>query len=138
MAYSRHLPIFAIVEDGLKREGLLEPGYDWYVLSLPLETSQLNCQQFTGILSDWKEKILKYQHNQRAFPDASEMTVAQLAGSLKPVQLWSLLLVLAGLIGSAFTLGTQFRELSPKQSQAIHQESRLQLHALHLLLQTVR
>ena len=42
MAYSRHLPIFVITEEGLKAEGLLEPGYDWFVLPVPLDQSKLN------------------------------------------------------------------------------------------------
>jgi hypothetical protein len=121
MAYSRHLPIFAVVEEGLKSEGLLEPGYNWYVLSLPLESSQLHTQQFNGILSDWKSKIFKYKHNRTNLTNASEMTISDLLGSLKPVQLWTLLLTMAGLIGGAFTLGIQLRELLPKHNNAIHQ-----------------
>ena len=31
MAYSRRLPLMVILESGLKSEGLLEAGYDWYV-----------------------------------------------------------------------------------------------------------
>jgi hypothetical protein len=31
MAYSRGYPLMVIVEEGVKSEGLLENGYDWYV-----------------------------------------------------------------------------------------------------------
>jgi hypothetical protein len=121
MAYSRHLPIFAVVEAGLKAEGLLEPGYDWFVLSLPLEPSQLNSVQFNGILSDWKSKIFNYSPVKASPVSASEMTIAELIGTLKPVQLWSLLVAVLGLIGGAFALGVRLQELSPRHNNAVHQ-----------------
>ena len=37
MSYSRRLPLLVIVQDGLKHEGLLEPGYDWYFQTIPLD-----------------------------------------------------------------------------------------------------
>jgi len=126
MAYSRHLPIFVITEEGLKAEGLLEPGYDWFVLPVPLDQSKLNTAQFNGILSDWKGKVLKYKSSSVQRINAGEMSVAELVGSLKPVQLWSLLLTLAGLIGGAFTLGLKLQEIAPKHNNAIHQSRPLE------------
>ena len=126
MAYSRRLPIFVITEEGLKAEGLLEPGYDWYVLSLPLDSSQLNSTQFNGILSDWKSKIAKHKSKAVSRVNAGEMTVAELVGSLKPVQLWSLLIAMAGLIGGAFAFGSKLQEITPKHNNAIHQSRPLQ------------
>lgn len=121
MAYSRHLPIFVITEEGLRAEGLLEPGYDWFVLSIPLDPSKLNTAKFNGILSDWKSKILKHKSSSLQRINAGEMTVAELTGSLKPVQLWSLLIAMAGLIGGAFALGMKLQEIAPKHNNAIHQ-----------------
>lgn len=121
MAYSRRLPIFVITEEGLKSEGLLEPGYDWFVLSVPLDPSKLNSLQFNGILSDWKSKIMKHKSSSAQRTNAGEMSVAELAGSLKPVQLWSLLITLAGFVGGAFTLGLKFQEIVPKHNGAFHQ-----------------
>ena len=126
MAYSRHLPIFVITEEGLKAEGLIEPGYDWFVLSVPLDSSRLNTLQFNGVLSDWKSKILKYKSSSVQRINAGEMSVAELAGSLKPVQLWSLLIALAGFVGGAFTLGLKFQEIAPKHNNAIHQSRPLE------------
>lgn len=58
MAYTKHLPLLVIVEAGLKAEGLLEPGYDWYVQTVPLEATALASNEFNGVLADWKEKVL--------------------------------------------------------------------------------
>ena len=126
MAYSRHLPIFAIVEAGLKAEGLLEPGYDWFVLSLPLDPSQLNSAQFNGILSDWKSKIFNFRPIKASSVSAYEMTIAELIGTLKPVQLWSFLIAMLGLIGGAFALGIRLQELSPRHNNAMLQSGSLQ------------
>ena len=57
MAYSRNLPLMVIVEEGLRSEGLLERGYDWYVQRVPLDTTFLNTNEFNGILASWKNKI---------------------------------------------------------------------------------
>jgi hypothetical protein len=46
-----------IVEEGLRSEGLLERGYDWYVQRVPLDTTFLNTNEFNGILASWKNKI---------------------------------------------------------------------------------
>lgn len=54
------------------------------------------------------------------------MSVAEIVGSLKPVQLWSLLLALAGLIGAAFTLGLKLQEIAPKHNNTIHQSRPLE------------
>jgi len=127
MAYSRRLPIFVITEEGLKAEGLLEPGYDWFVLSVPLDPSKLNTPQFNGILSDWKGKILKHKAASVQKINAGEMSMADLIGSLKPVQFWSLLMALAGIAGSAFTLGMRFQENAQKHNNAIHQSRPLEI-----------
>jgi hypothetical protein len=121
MAYSRHLPIFVITEEGLKAEGLLEPGYDWFVLSIPLDPASLSSPKFNGILSDWKGKISNHKSSSLKRINPGEMSVAELLGSLKPVQLWSLLIAMTGLVVSAFTLGLKLQEISPKHNNAIHQ-----------------
>src|SRR5690349_19335419 len=41
MSYSSGLPILVIVENGIKSEGLLEKGYDWFVNWVDLDKSPL-------------------------------------------------------------------------------------------------
>jgi len=114
MAYTKHLPLLVIVEEGLKAEGLLESGYDWYVQSLPLEAAALGTGEFNGVLADWKQKVM-----QAAQPSASpgrlrgsklnpaELTVLELLGALRPVQLWCVTIALAGLLAGAFQAGSR-------------------------------
>ena len=57
MAYSRNLPLMVVVENGLRSEGLLEHGYDWYVLWIEPVPSALATLEFNGVLADWKFKM---------------------------------------------------------------------------------
>jgi hypothetical protein len=57
MAYSRGLPLMVVVEDGLRGEGLLERGYDWYVQSVTPEPESLHSNEFNGVLASWKQKM---------------------------------------------------------------------------------
>jgi hypothetical protein len=105
MAYARGLPLMVVVEAGLKSEGLLERGYDWYVQSVKPEAAALNTNEFSGVLASWKQKMVETPKKAPASKTASDLTVAELLGGLKPVQLWSVLVALAATIASAFALG---------------------------------
>lgn len=104
MSYARGLPLMVILEAGLKSEGLLERGYDWYVQWVKPEVAALHSNEFNGVLASWKEKMIK--GSKKSPPKApSELTVSELIGGLRPVQLWSVLGALAALVAGAFALG---------------------------------
>ncbi|MFH2045416.1 MAG: hypothetical protein ABIK92_09760 [Pseudomonadota bacterium] len=105
MSYAHGLPLMVIVEAGLKSEGLLERGNDWYVQWVKPETSALNSNEFNGVLASWKQKMADTPKNISQPKDFSDFTVAELLGGLKPVQLWSVLAALAALVAGAFALG---------------------------------
>ena len=105
MSYTRGLPLMVIVEAGLKSEGLLERGYDWYVQSVKLEAAALHSNEFNGVLSSWKQKMAEIPKRVSASRAPSDLTVAELLGGLKPAQLWTVLVALAALVGGAFALG---------------------------------
>lgn len=105
MSYTRGLPLMVIVEAGLKSEGLLERGYDWYVQSVKLEAAALHSNEFNGVLSSWKEKMAEMPKMVSPSRAPSDLTVAELLGGLKPAQLWTVLVALAALVGGAFALG---------------------------------
>lgn len=107
LAYSRNHPLMVIVENGLKSEGLLERGNDWYVQSVRPEASALSTSEFTGVLANWKQKLSTAPKTARVSKIPSELTVAELVGSLKASQLWSALAALATLLGGAFALGAK-------------------------------
>lgn len=94
-----------IVESGLKCEGLLERGNDWYVQWVNPDAAALSTTEFNGVLASWKQKMLQPPKKQTMPKAPSELTVAELVGGLKAPQLWSVLGALAVLIGGAFALG---------------------------------
>ncbi|MEP5732206.1 MAG: hypothetical protein ABJL67_22865 [Sulfitobacter sp.] len=113
MAYNRGLPLLVVVEKGLRLEGLLEPGYDWYVQSVPLDTSYLTSDEFNGILASWKGKIEKSKsqqavENKTGHAEVEKMTIGQLVSAVKPAHLWSLLISSAAVIVGAFSVGARF------------------------------
>jgi hypothetical protein len=114
MAYSKGQPLLLIIEEGLKTEGLLERGYDWYVMQLnPVETS-LTTTEFNGVLASWKSKVETYDLNRNKklsevkIIDPSSLTIGDLIKNLKTAQLWAILVALAGIVAGAFAIGQYF------------------------------
>ena len=105
MAYTRGLPLMVIVEAGLKSEGLLERGYDWYVQSVKPEVAALHTNEFNGVLASWKQKIVETPKRASASKSPSDLTIAELLGSLTPAQLWSVVVAFAAVVAGAFALG---------------------------------
>jgi hypothetical protein len=105
MAYARGLPLMVLVESGLKSEGLLERGNEWYVQWVAPEAAALNSNEFNGVLASWKRKLDQSSRKTPFSKATSEITVAELIGGLKAAQLWSVLVALAGLVTGAFVLG---------------------------------
>ena len=124
MAYTKHLPLLVIVEAGLKAEGLLESGYDWYVQTLPLEATALGSNEFNGVLADWKDKVLAMgtplaapANSRLQVLNPAVMSVLDLVGALRPVQLWSVAIALAALLAGAFSLGARLVPPHKERSQ---------------------
>jgi hypothetical protein len=108
MAYCHGHPLLVILEEGVRGEGLLERGNDWYVQLVKPNPGALTTPEFNGILASWKEQVsAPRKGGSKASLDASQMTVVQLLGSLKASQLWSVLAALVVLVGGAFTLGAK-------------------------------
>jgi hypothetical protein len=108
MGYVRKLPLLVLVEEGVRADGLLEKGLDWYVQTVTLDGSSLSTATFNGVLASWKQKM-SAPVPKLSLPATSpnEMTVAQLLGALKPAQLWSTLGALAIALAGVFALGAK-------------------------------
>lgn len=107
MAFSRRHPLMVIVEHGLKSEGLLERGSEWYVQWVRVEESALGTAEFNGVLASWKQRLQQAPKPAPLRTNPAEMTVGELIGALRPAQLWSMLGALAVLVGGAFALGSK-------------------------------
>ncbi len=112
MAYIKGLPILVILEDGIRAEGLLEEGYDWYVMTLPLNQQSLVTSEFNDVLGSWKSKVEQF-HNQRKQAvsprlEPNQMTIGELTSSLKVSHFWAVLVAIVGLMAAMFAIGRYF------------------------------
>jgi hypothetical protein len=112
MAYCKGLPLLVMVERGIRSEGLLERGYDWYLQWIDPDPSALLTAEFNGVLAGWKQKVSKNKSVQSGKKDTEKVidpdwTFLDFIKRMKPAQLWGVLVALAGLIAGAFTLGTK-------------------------------
>lgn len=117
IAYILGHPLMVIVEEGLRSEGLLETGYDWYVQWAELEASELHAREFAGVFNDWKKRVEEYQKSggrqkSKAQVDPEKLTLGHIFGALKPAQMWALIITVVGAITAiattAFKLGSMF------------------------------
>ncbi|HLH98306.1 MAG TPA: hypothetical protein VKW08_24625 [Xanthobacteraceae bacterium] len=113
MAYTRHLPLMVVVETGLRGEGLLQSGYDWYVQWIKPVPSALNTLEFNGVLADWKSRVVSYEpasslaDETKVLKSPADLTIGELIGGLRPAQLWSVLATLVAALAGAFALGAR-------------------------------
>lgn len=81
MAYSMDQPLLTLVEAGLRHEGVLEDGYDWYVKWLDLDPGSLSEPGFMKLFTAWKNNVIKYQMER--FPKEELIESLPVNGSLK-------------------------------------------------------
>ncbi|MDR1091842.1 MAG: hypothetical protein LBL79_12280 [Prevotella sp.] len=109
MAYSKGQPLMIIIEEGLKTEGLLERGFDWYVLYLKPDRLSLFTPEFDGVLLSWRNKVEQYKNSKnekaRKKIDVAELTIGDLIKKLRTTQMWAVLAGLAAMLAGAFMLG---------------------------------
>ena len=77
MAYTLGHPLMVMVEDGLKYEGLLEKGYDWYVMHIKPDVNLLASDEFQMVFTDWKRRVLAYQAQKEKEKERGATAVAQ-------------------------------------------------------------
>lgn len=114
MSYALGMPILVVVENGIKSEGLLEKGYDWYVTWVNITDSILSNTEFIGIFNDWKKRAeqfnLKESKTETKQLETENLTIGQILNSLKPSQLWAIgtafVTLLAGVAAIAYKIGT--------------------------------
>ncbi|HYO55443.1 hypothetical protein [Archangium sp.] len=131
MAYVTRRPLLVIVEDGLRPEGLLETGYDWYVQRVELSKATLDTSEFRGILGDWKRKVGEVAgtlsnarpRGQGSELDPVKLTIGQILSAVTPAQAWAiaaaLITLLGGVASGAYWLGAKFSNSprAPTQTQ---------------------
>lgn len=118
MAYSRGLPLLVLVDENLRREGLLEKANEWFVQEVSLEPSCLNSPALIGLFDDWKKRVLARKPTVLNVADPSKMSVVALVGALGLPQVWALLGAVAVLLAGAFGVGAYVEKNNPPKVAA--------------------
>ena len=82
-----------------------------YVLTVEPNVNSLSTNEFNGVISSWKEKVLTYQKQKveiKVETKPEELTIGQIINNMKPATLWSILLAIVELLVSAFYIGQYF------------------------------
>ena len=101
MAYTRRLPLFVIVESGIKEEGILEAGYDWWVQKMPINKTNLSSPQYLSDLAEWK--LATEKHAKKRTEDKISSTKKKAFG--KPLLFFFLILATCLIAGASFYFG---------------------------------
>jgi hypothetical protein len=104
MAYTHGHPLLMIVEAGLREEGLLEEGNDWFVQRVSVSREALSTPEFNGVFASWKEQVLS-ERPRTPLKSPSHMTLADWVGALSPAQLWGIFGALLALVLGSFSFG---------------------------------
>lgn len=109
LAYCLRHPLLVIVADNVKADGLLEPGYDWYVQRLPIDERALHSPAFSGILANWSRRVREHKRVPRVSPYAARapdrLAVIALFSGLPFLQRLAIFSCILFLILAAFVLG---------------------------------
>lgn len=118
MAYVLNQPLLVIVEEGSRTEGLLEAGYDWYVLKVEIEPSSVNGREFQGVFADWARRVRDHDIAERKkrteLPpefDFSRIKIHQFFALMTPGQLWKFGAAIAAIVAAAYSLGRYFSHI---------------------------
>jgi len=111
LSYSRGLPLLVILDEGVQSEGLLEPGYDWYVQKIMPVPNSLSSSEFNGVLASWKQKIANQTSKRKLVKNPAEMTIKELLAALKPSDLWKVLGALIVIIGGVSSVAVTLSKL---------------------------
>lgn len=107
LAYFKGLPILMIMEEGIKSEGLLSTGYDWYAMKCELSDSVFASVKFNNVFTSWKLKV--EQGSQKSKKphgfNPGEMTIGELINALKASHLYSTLSAIVALTIGSFLFG---------------------------------
>ena len=111
MAYTYNMPMLVIAENGLKKEGLLEQGYDWMVYWTDLEPAMVTTDQFRSVLDRWKDAVTDFSLQRNEVVNSviapDKITIGALIKSMNTVQFIQVLTALVS--GFFFVAAAAFK-----------------------------
>jgi len=103
IAYTHHLPLFVLAEEGIHREGMLSKRIEWDAMEIVPDVALFESDRFLKRLNDWFRFVERTDARPRI--DPSKLSIFELAGSLTPKQRWTACASLLGLLLAVFVFG---------------------------------
>jgi hypothetical protein len=121
MAYARRVPILTIVQNGVKRQGMLSNRLEWGAIECDIATDMLRGEEFRQVFADWFSCVVKHREaTENRQVDVSQLRVGEILRSMKPSQLYAaitfIILIISTFSGISFKLGQAMRPPQPAPS----------------------
>jgi hypothetical protein len=115
MAYASNVPIFILVQKGIRRQGMLSDRVEWFALEDNLTQELLTTDKFNQFFQDWICRIEAHKlGNNQSIGDVSQMKIGELLKQLTPQQFWGLLVTIIGVLVVVATAAFKLGQLVPK------------------------
>jgi hypothetical protein len=107
MAYAQKVPILTLVQSGLKRQGMLSDRLEWAAIESDLTQSVLRSEEFKQVFSEWLMYVGNEKNNRsknKKELDIGQISVGQLIFSLKPNQMYAVIVAFVAIISASCLL----------------------------------
>jgi hypothetical protein len=113
IAYSFGMPLLVIAEDGLKKEGLIDMGYDWTVCWTDVKADSVKTDKIKGFIKSWKNEVDQFSKTDTESridsSDPENIKLGSLIKSMTLPQIWktisAVLIVLAAVATASYNIG---------------------------------
>ena len=109
MAYVQHIPLLVIAEKGLKKEGLIEIGNDWYVHEMEMIPKSLEEKSFELSFEEWSHAVRNNNRLSSIEESYEKMTIRDFFSKMTMSKIIGFILAFIGLLIAAFSAGIMFR-----------------------------
>jgi len=109
LAYERGLPLLVLVDQSVRKDGMLEPKNDWYVETISAAADDLETKEFVGRFRHFLSKVGKFREESSSSEDEKtdleKRSIGDWLQALTPAQFWGLLTTIGSIAAGAFALG---------------------------------
>ena len=107
IAYVQNLPLLVVAEKGLKKEGLIEKGNDWYVHEIEMVPKSLEDKLFVLSFEEWANAVRNpKRHTIEKFSE--KMTIRELLSQITVTKIIGFIIAFMTLLVAAFSAGVMF------------------------------
>jgi hypothetical protein len=105
MAYAQGVPMFVIVETGLRRQGVLSDRFEWQAFETDIDARAITTEKFTQFFQSWLERVKEHKSRpQRKVINPADIRIHELFSCLTTRQFLGFLAGAVGVLGTIATI----------------------------------